>query len=53
MTYEVQTWDEEHHCVRYHSVEDAIDYEDARDVIKHLHPEQKVLAVGRVLVKIM
>mgnify|MGYP006266333195 CR=1 FL=1 len=45
MTYEVQTWDDKHHCVRYHSVEDAIDYDDARDVIKHLHPDQKLLAV--------
>ncbi len=45
MTYEVQTWDDNNHCVNCHLVKDAIDYEDARDVIKHLHPEQKVLAV--------
>jgi len=43
--YTVQTWDEEHKCVRYHSVVDAIDYEDARDFIAGMHPEQKVLAV--------
>lgn len=47
MTYYVQTWDEEHHCVRYHSVVDAIDYEDAAQVIKDLHPEQKLLAVTK------
>ena len=45
MTYNVQTWDEEHHCVRYHSVEDAIDYEDAAHVITHLHPDKRVIAV--------
>jgi hypothetical protein len=43
--YEVQTWDDSTKCVKYHSVEDAIDYEDARDVIAHLYPEQKVIAV--------
>jgi len=41
--YSVQTWDEEYHMVRYHTVVDAIDYEDAAQVIKDLHPDQKVL----------
>lgn len=45
MTYKVVTWDDQHHCTRYHEVVDAIDYEDAEDVVKHLHPEQKVLGV--------
>lgn len=45
MAYSVQTWDEQHKCVRYHTVVDAIDYEDAAQVIKHLHPEQNVIAV--------
>ena len=45
MTYNVITWDEEHHCTRYHEVVDAIDYEDAEDVVKGLHPTQKVLGV--------
>jgi hypothetical protein len=45
MTYEVQTWDEEQECVKYYRVEDAIDYDDAKNVIKHLHPEQKVISV--------
>ena len=41
--YSVQTWDEEYHMVRYHTVVDAIDYDDAEQVVKGLHPEQKVL----------
>ena len=45
MTYEVQAWDDQQKCVFYYSVEDAIDYEDARDFIAHLHPQQKVIAV--------
>jgi len=47
MGYEVQTWDDEYKCVNYHSVPDAIDYEDARDVIVGLHPDQKVISVIR------
>jgi len=47
MTYSVQTWDDQHKCVRYHTVVDAIDYEDASEVVKHLHPEQKVIAVTK------
>ena len=47
MMYEVQTWDEQHKCVRYHSVVDAIDYEDAAQVIKDLHPGQNVIGVSR------
>ena len=45
MTYSVQTWDEQHHCVRYHTVVDAIDYEDAAQVVRGLHPEQNVISV--------
>lgn len=45
MTYEVQTWDAEEYCVNYHMVADAIDYEDARDVIQEQYPDQKVIAV--------
>ena len=47
MSYEVQTWDDQHHCVRYHSVVDAIDYDDAEQVVKGLHPEQKVISIIR------
>lgn len=43
--YTVVTWDEEHHCTRYHEVVDAIDHDDAEQVVNHLHPEQKVLGV--------
>ena len=45
MTYEVQTWDAEEYCVNYHTVKDAIDYDDARDVIQAQYPDQKVIAV--------
>ena len=43
--YEVQTWDAEEYCVNYHMVKDAIDYDDARDVIQAQYPDQKVIAV--------
>ena len=45
--YSVQTWDEEYHMVRYHTVADAIDYEDAAHVVKDLNPGQKVIGVTR------
>lgn len=47
MSYEVQTWDDQHKCVRFHSVVDAIDYDDAEQVVKGLHPEQKVISIIR------
>ena len=37
MRYEVQTWDDQHKCVRFHSVVDAIDYEDADLLLLVLH----------------
>jgi len=45
MTYEVQTYDDTDNTVYYETVEDAIDYEDARDVIAEKYPNRKVLAV--------
>jgi hypothetical protein len=45
MTYEVQTYDATDNTVYYEVVEDAIDYEDARDVIAEKYPNRKVLAV--------
>ena len=45
MTYQVQTWDDTNKQVNYHTVHDAIDYEDARDVIQQLHTDQQVIAV--------
>lgn len=47
MRYEVQTWDEEHQCVRYRSIEDAFDYDDAKNIVKHLHPNEKVICVTK------
>lgn len=47
MSYEVQLWDDENKCVNCYSVEDAIDYEDARDVIQSQYPEQNVISVIR------
>ena len=45
--YSVQTWDEENHMVRYHTVADAIDYEDAAQVVEDLNPGQKVIGVAK------
>jgi hypothetical protein len=45
MIYEVQTYDATDNTVYYEVVEDAIDYEDARDVIAEKYPNRKVLAV--------
>ena len=45
MIYEVQTYDATDKTVYYETVRDAIDYEDARDVIAEKYPNRKVLAV--------
>jgi hypothetical protein len=45
MIYEVQTYDATDNTVYYETVRDAIDYEDARDVIAEKYPNRKVLAV--------
>ena len=45
MTYEVQVWDADNYCVNYYTVKDAVDYEDAKDVIQSQYPDQKVIAV--------
>jgi len=45
MTYEVQTYDATDSTVYYETVKDAIDYEDARDIIAEKYPNRKVLAV--------
>jgi hypothetical protein len=45
MIYEVQTYDVTDNTVYYEVVEDAIDYEDARDVIAEKYPNRKVVAV--------
>ena len=46
--YQVQTWDDEFKCVRYHSVVDAIDYDDAEQVIKHQFPYERLLGTTYV-----
>ena len=45
MIYEVQTYDATDNTVYYETVEDAIDYEDARDVIAEKYPNRKVISV--------
>lgn len=43
--YVVQTWDDTINCVRDHEVVDAIDCDDAEQVVSGMHPDQKVLSV--------
>ena len=45
MIYEVQTYDTADNTVYYETVKDAIDYEDARDIIAEKYPNRKVIAV--------
>jgi len=45
MIYEVQTYDAIDNTVYYEIAEDAIDYEDARDIIAEKYPNRKILAV--------
>lgn len=45
MNYEVQTYDTIDNTVYYETVEDAIDYDDARDVIVEKYPNRKVISV--------
>lgn len=45
--YQVQLWNDTTKTVEYYSVPDAIDYEDAQQVIQHQYPDQKVIAVTR------
>ena len=43
--FEVQTYDTTDNTVYYEVVEDAIDYDDARDVIAKKYPNRNVIAV--------
>ena len=45
MIYEVQTYDATDNTVYYEIAEDAIDYEDARDIVVEKYPNRKVIAV--------
>jgi hypothetical protein len=45
MIYEVQTYDTTDNTVYYEIAENAIDYEDARDIMVEKYPNRKVIAV--------
>jgi hypothetical protein len=45
--YNVQTWNDSTKTVEYHSAPDAIDYEDAQQVIQEQYPERKIIAVTK------
>ena len=50
--YTVETWDDTYKCVRYHEVVDAIDYEDAEQVVKGLYPQERILGtIGRKILE--
>jgi len=41
--YTVITWNDDLHQTQYHDVMDAIDHEDAEQVIKDLYPNETIL----------
>jgi hypothetical protein len=43
--YQVQTWNKKTNTTYLHDVKDAIDAYDAEQIIKHSHPEERVLAI--------
>ncbi len=43
--FTVITYDDEHKCTRYHEVADAIDYDDAEQVVKGLHPNERLMGI--------
>lgn len=45
--YQVQMWDDDNKCVHYHSVPDAIDYDDAAEVVKQVYPDHRLLGVTK------
>jgi len=45
MTYKVITWNEENKCTHYREVVDAIDCDDAQQVVQGMYPNEKVLGV--------
>lgn len=45
MTYKVVTWDDTNKCTHYREVADAIDCDDATQVVKGMYPNEKVLGV--------
>ena len=45
--YNVQTWNDQTKTVEYHSAPDAIDYDDARDIVQEQYPDCTVIAVTK------
>ncbi len=45
MTYKVVTWDDTNKCTHYREVVDAIDCDDATQVVQGMYPNEKVLGV--------
>jgi len=43
--FTVITYDNEHKCTHYHEVADAIDYDDAEQVVKDSHPNERLLGI--------
>ena len=43
--YTVITYDNDHNCTRYHEVVDAIDYDDAEQVVKGLYPNERLMGI--------
>ena len=43
--YKVITWDEQNKCTHYREVVDAIDCDDATQVVQGMYPNEKVLGV--------
>ena len=43
--FTVITYDNDHNCTRYHEVADAIDYDDAEQVVKGLYPNERLMGI--------
>ena len=43
--FTVITYDNDHNCTRYHEVVDAIDYDDAEQVVKGLYPNERLMGI--------
>ena len=43
--FTVITYDNDHNCTRYHQVVDAIDYDDAEQVVKGLYPNERLMGI--------
>lgn len=45
--YQVQLWNQQTKTVEYHSVPDAIDYDDAKDTVQQQYPDLTVIGVTK------